>query len=85
MITSSSPEKDTTLRSRPARQVTLDAEERDPPRRATGESRRTGSGSEIQPGLLRRMTTGLFEPERPVGKAPGYWQSLVAAAKSSWL
>jgi len=38
-----------------------------------------------QPGLLRRMTTGLLTPERKVGKAPTWLGSFKAAILSSWM
>ena len=49
----------------------------------TGTSRRESGIS--APGLVRRMTTGLFTPARKIGKAPTYGQSILAAVKSSWL
>jgi hypothetical protein len=82
-------------RRRPARQVTLPNDERDPPSRSTGESRRSsgrrgdsmGSRREGEPvpGILRRMTTGLLTPERKVGKAPTWIASFRAAILSSWM
>lgn len=41
--------------------------------------------SEPQKGVLRRMTTGLFTPERKVGKAPSFLASFKAAILSSWM
>ncbi|ORY32632.1 Sodium/calcium exchanger protein-domain-containing protein [Naematelia encephala] len=58
------------------------------PRRQTAESsrsRRTTNSNEPNAGILRRMTTGLFTPEKKVGKAPTYIASLKAAILSTWL
>jgi Ca2+:H+ antiporter len=53
----------------------------------TSDSSRRGSTFTHDPnmGVLRRMTTGLFTPERKVGKAPTYWGSAKAAITSTWL
>lgn len=67
-------------------------------RRGTSESmgtQRSGSGpgrlsrrqSAYDPnmGVIRRMTTGLFTPEKKIGKAPTYGASVKAAIMSSWV
>lgn len=36
-------------------------------------------------GVIRRMTTGLFTPEKKIGKAPTYDASVKAAIMSSWV
>ena len=43
------------------------------------------SGARPGPGVLKRMTTGLFTPERKVGKAPSFLASFKAAVLSSWM
>ena len=79
-------------RRRPTRKVTLD---QDAERRGTTDSarsRRSGragsrQGSAVDPnaGVLRRMTSGLFTPEKKIGKAPTYLGSAKAAIMSTWL
>lgn len=51
----------------------------------SGRSSRRGSTYEPHTGVIRRMTTGLFTPPKPVGKAPTYWSSIKAAVTCTWL
>ncbi|ODO08937.1 calcium/proton exchanger [Cryptococcus wingfieldii CBS 7118] len=71
-----------------SRQVTMDPN--GPDRRETSESARSRPSrrqSTIDPnmGLVRRVTTVLFTPEKRIGKAPTYVQSFKAAICSTWL
>ncbi|KAK8858950.1 calcium/proton exchanger [Kwoniella newhampshirensis] len=78
----------TTNNGGPNRQVTMDSQIH-PSRRPTSESTRSRSrssyGAEPNVGVLRRMTTVLFTPEKKVGKSPTYGSSIMAAIKSTWL
>jgi Ca2+:H+ antiporter len=58
-----------------------------PSRRQTSESTRSSRRSQTDPnaGVLRRMTTGLFTPEKKIGKAPTWLGSFRAAICSTWL
>jgi Ca2+:H+ antiporter len=73
------------------RTVTVDStsSSSNPPatRRMTSDSSRRGStyGHDPNIGVLRRMTTGLFTPEKKIGKAPTYLGSAKAAILSTWL
>lgn len=74
------------LRRRPGRAVTVDAQHGGS-RKATGES---GHRSRSEPApsaaaVLRKVTTSLFTPERPVAPAPGWLASFKAAICSSWV
>ncbi|KAK4684039.1 Ca2+:H+ antiporter, partial [Tremellales sp. Uapishka_1] len=73
-------------RRRPNNRVTLDdnVDSNGNARRPTIESTRS-RGSEPNVGVLRRMTTGLFTPDKKIGKEPSYGSSFKAAAKSSYL
>ncbi|ORX36920.1 Sodium/calcium exchanger protein-domain-containing protein [Kockovaella imperatae] len=53
--------------------------------RSGASSRRGSNNGEPSVGILRRMTTGLLTPDRKIGKAPTYGQSIKAAVTSSWL
>jgi len=55
-------------------------------RRQTSESGRSRRQS-VDPGagVLKRMTTGLFTPDRKIGKSPTYLASFKAAITSSYL
>lgn len=83
-------------RRRPQRAITVEGEgshDREGrlrgSREGTGETRRSSRSRRrtIDPnaGPLRRMTTSLFTPEKPVGPAPTYLGSLKAAILSSWV
>ncbi|WVQ82241.1 calcium/proton exchanger [Cryptococcus sp. DSM 104549] len=74
------------------KQVTLDPLSRNSSRRETTESTRTGRSSrrgtgqsDPNVGIVRRMTTTLFTPDKKVGKAPTYLGSMKAAITSTWL
>ncbi|TYJ53428.1 calcium/proton exchanger [Cryptococcus floricola] len=71
-----------------SRQVTMDPNS--PDRRETSESARSRPSrrqSTVDPsmGLVRRVTTVLFTPQKKIGKAPTYVQSFKAAICSTWL
>ncbi|KAL1405459.1 Vacuolar calcium ion transporter [Vanrija albida] len=71
-------------RKRPTRRVTLPdtsgQEQRHTLRKSTSRRRTDPEASTIQ-----RVTTALFTPEKPVGKSPGYVQSVKACILSSWI
>ena len=83
-------------RRRPARQGTLATLNDDIERRGTTDSARTGASrnsrgsrrnASVDPNasVLRRMTSGLFTPEKKIAKAPSYLQSIKAAIFSTWM
>lgn len=76
-------------RKRPTRKVTLDLEadgDRERPTR-TSTSRQSSRRQTGDPnaGPLQRVATQLFTPDKPVGKAPGFVQSVKACLFSSWV
>lgn len=46
---------------------------------------RAGSAFDPNASVLRRMTSGLFTPEKKIGEAPTYLASIKAAILSTWL
>ena len=79
-------------RRRPNRGVTVDSNHShvsapNAIRRGTSDSARSSRRGTVDPnaGVLRRMTTGLFTPDRKIGRSPTYRSSIRAAVTSSWL
>lgn len=73
---------------RPTRPVATDSiglEARNGHAHGHGHSRRSTRHTDPNAGALRRMTTSLFTPEKPVGPAPGYMASLKATITSSYV
>lgn len=79
---------DDAMRRRPKRAVTVEGTGHEHGREHAGQRRTRSGGDAPAPSaatILRRVTTSLFTPEVPVGKAPGYLASFKAAFFSSWM
>ncbi|WOO85549.1 Vacuolar calcium ion transporter [Vanrija pseudolonga] len=77
-------------RKRPTRKVTLDLDANggagfERPTRTSTSRQSSRRRTDPDAGPLQRVTTALFTPDKPVGKSPGYVQSVKACLFSSWV